>query len=230
MNIFVYSDESGVFDKVHNDIFVFGGLIIIETNSKQEWSRRYAAAEKVIRAARNLPKDAELKAANLSNKDKGKLFRSLNNCPKFGVVIDQKSVLDRIFHSKKDKQRYLDYAFKIGVKRAFEHLIQINVIDPNNVKRLYFCIDEHSTATNGHYELKEGLEQEFRNGTYNLNYNVFYPPIFTGLQEVQLQFCNSKTTLLVRAADIVANRIYFEAQKGSKNINGPPNIHITYLP
>ena len=27
MNIFVYADESGVFDRIHNDVFVFGGLI-----------------------------------------------------------------------------------------------------------------------------------------------------------------------------------------------------------
>ena len=27
MNIFVYSDESGVLDKAHNDIFAFGGLV-----------------------------------------------------------------------------------------------------------------------------------------------------------------------------------------------------------
>ena len=82
MNIYIYSDESGVFDKVHNDIFVFGGLIILGTLSKEEWSHRYAAAEKAIRTARNLPKEFELKATNLSNKDKGKLFRSLNNCYK----------------------------------------------------------------------------------------------------------------------------------------------------
>lgn len=157
MNIYIYSDESGVFDKVHNDIFVFGGLIILGTLSKEEWSHRYAAAEKAIRTARNLPKEFELKATNLSNKDKGKLFRSLNNCYKFGAVIDQKSVLDRIFESKKDKQRYLDYAYKIGVKRAFENLIRKNVIAPDNIERLYFYIDEHTTATNGYYELKEGL-------------------------------------------------------------------------
>lgn len=29
MDIFVYSDESGVFDVKHNDYFVFGGLILL---------------------------------------------------------------------------------------------------------------------------------------------------------------------------------------------------------
>lgn len=27
MDLFIYSDESGVFDKAHNEIFVYGGLI-----------------------------------------------------------------------------------------------------------------------------------------------------------------------------------------------------------
>ena len=55
---------------------------------------------------------------------KGKLFRSLNGCYKFGVIIREKQVLERIYKSKKDKQRYLDYAYKIAVKRAFENLIK----------------------------------------------------------------------------------------------------------
>lgn len=33
MNIFVYSDESGVFDKIHNKIFVFGGAIFYQQMS-----------------------------------------------------------------------------------------------------------------------------------------------------------------------------------------------------
>ena len=40
MNIYVYSDESGVFDRKHNDIYVFGGLILLGTEEKNKWSRR----------------------------------------------------------------------------------------------------------------------------------------------------------------------------------------------
>lgn len=45
MDLFVYSDESGVFDKAHNEIFVFGGLIFIGKDQKDEYARRYIAAE-----------------------------------------------------------------------------------------------------------------------------------------------------------------------------------------
>ena len=29
MNLYIYSDESGVFDKVHNDIYVYGGVLFL---------------------------------------------------------------------------------------------------------------------------------------------------------------------------------------------------------
>lgn len=35
MNIYIYSDESGVFDKKHNNIYVFGGVIIIGSKEKE---------------------------------------------------------------------------------------------------------------------------------------------------------------------------------------------------
>ena len=48
MNLYIYSDESGVFDKVHYDYFVFAGLIIPGTDQKEAWSRKYSAAERSI--------------------------------------------------------------------------------------------------------------------------------------------------------------------------------------
>lgn len=171
-----------------------------------------------------------MKATNLSNGDRLKLYRSLNSCYKFGVVINQKRVLDRIFNIKKDKQRYLDFAYKIAVKRAFEDMIRQGIILPNEVKRIYFYVDEHTTATNGCYELKEGLEQEFKRGTYNRNYDKYYPPLFYGLEEVNLEFYNSASKTLVRAADIVANRIYYLARNKIDYQCVQHNLFITFLP
>ena len=226
MNIYIYSDESGVFDKEHNDYFVFGGLIFLGTEDKENWSRKYSSVERILRANKGVAADYELKATQITNKEKGKLFRSLNGCYKFGVVIQEKNVLDRIYLSKKDKQRYLDYAYKIAVKRAFEKLIT-----PDEVERLYFYVDEHTTATNGRYELKEALEQEFRLGTYNYRYDTYYPPIFMKMKDVQLEYCNSKSKLLVRAADIVANKIFFLARnEKQKELEDIQNLNVIYLP
>lgn len=231
MNLYVYSDESGVFDKEHNDYFVFGGIICVGNEEKELLSRRYSSVEKILRENKGVSSDYELKATQINNEEKGKLFRSLNNSYKFGVVIREQNVLDRIFKSKKDKQRYLDYAYKIAVKRAFEYLIQTGVINPNEIERLYFYVDEHTTATNGRYELEEALEQEFKLGTYNYNYATYYEPIFKNMKDVTLEYCNSSSKLLVRAADIVANKIYFfaknENRKGLKELT---NMHVIYLP
>ena len=106
MNIFVYSDESGVLDKAHNCVFVFGGLLFLSKEEKDIACRKYIHAEKIIRASGGHGK--EIKAATISPKEKGKLFRSLNGFYKFGVVVDQTQVRDSIMSNKKSKQRYLD--------------------------------------------------------------------------------------------------------------------------
>ncbi|CUN10979.1 DUF3800 domain-containing protein [Turicibacter sanguinis] len=231
MNIYVYSDESGVFDKKHNDIYVFGGIIVLGKSSKEVLCRRYSAAEKVIRTRKGVPKSFELKATNISNIEKGKLFRSLNNVYKFGVVINQKNVLESIFANKKSKQRYLDYAYKIGVKKALQDLIEKGIIIPDDVENIYVCVDEHTTATNGRYELKEALEQEFKWGTHNYKYLKYYPPIFPKLRGIDVRFCCSSTQLLVRAADIVANRVYYLSITNQiSEINMIPYINVHYLP
>lgn len=49
MDLFIYSDESGVFDKVHNEIFVYGGLIFLSKEEKDDYNRKYLTAEKAIR-------------------------------------------------------------------------------------------------------------------------------------------------------------------------------------
>lgn len=229
MNIYIYSDESGVFDKVHNDVFIFGGVLFLSKGAKETAERKYIAAEKVIRNRENKTASQEIKATTITNTNKGKLYRSLNGVHKFGLVVDQKRVLDSIFSNKKSKQRYLDYAYKISVKRKFEQLINTGEIDPLKVRRLYFFVDEHSTATDGYYELREALEQEFRYGTYNINYSKFYPPIFPNLIDVQLHFCNSATKTLVRAADIVSNKIYHSAVSHN-TLKNNEHLLITRLP
>lgn len=226
MDLFIYSDESGVFDKAHNEIFVYGGLIFIGKQQRDEYIRRYLAAEKAIRGEKYAD-ESELKACRITNKEKGKLYRSMGGAIKFGVIVNQKSVLDRIFLSKKDKQRYLDYAYKIGLKRALHQLISAGQID-KNIDNIFVYNDEHSTATNGRYELREGLEQEFKLGTYNMQYDKYFPPLFGAMGGIHLEFCDSQKVTLVRAADIVANRIYFMAlNRKLENLSG---IYISTLP
>lgn len=229
MVLYVFSDESGVFDKAHNNFYTYGGIICIGKECKDEWSRRYSTAEKCV--GQHYRSGVEIKAAHITNKEKGKLYRSLNNCYKFGAVIHEQKVHEQVYASKKDKQRFLDFAYKISVKRAFESLIVQKKIMPDEITKLVFCVDEHTTATNGRYELREALEQEFRNGTFNWQYDRFFPPLFAKLKGVSLEYCNSEKKLLVRASDIVANNIYHHALNGEREkLMSTEYLCITHFP
>lgn len=211
MNIFIYSDESGVFDKFHNTYFVFGGLMFLSKQDRDIWSRKYISVERMIRQIENKSSDFEVKASAITNKSKLKLYRSLNQVEKFGIIIEQKTLFNSIFADKKTKQRYLDWAYKMAVKTKFLELMKNQQINPNEVKGIYLFIDEHTTATNGIYELQESLEQEFKNGMYSGNWLTFYEPIFPNLETVKVKYCDSKTKILIRAADIISNHIYHQA-------------------
>lgn len=228
MNIFVYSDESGVFDCNHNDYFVFGGVICFNKEEKDVATRKYAHVENTIRDNKNIK--GELKGSNLSNSDKGKIFRSLNNVYKFCVRIKQKDLHKEIFENKKHKQRYLDYAYKMVLKRCFEELIRWGCLNPDDVEGLFFYVDEHTTATDGIYELKENLLNEFKFGTFNYTWQKCFPPIFPKLKQLELKYCNSEKVYLVRAADIVCNHYYHIALQNEGSIKNSKNTFVLYMP
>lgn len=212
LKIYVYTDESGVFDKQHETKYVFGGVIFLSNSRKNNSGRMYLSAEKIIR--RNNPKyqRVELKAYKLTNKLKSSLFRSLNNQIRFSIVININQVLDNIFSEKKSKQRYLDYVYKVGLKRVLNKLIDEGRINPTEVHCIEIYTDEHTTATNGKYELREALLNEFKYGTFNQEWSVFYPPLFQNLNILNVEYCNSAKKVHIRMADIVANRAYYLAK------------------
>lgn len=110
--------------------------------------RKYIHAENCIRCSNKIVNTEELKACNLSNKNKGKLYKSLNNCLKFAVIIDQKK---NIGDHKKNKQRYLDYAYKIGLKSCFKHLIDNNIIIPSDIKNINVFVAADIIANKVYY-------------------------------------------------------------------------------
>lgn len=230
MNLFVYSDESGVFDYIHNDYFVFGGLVLLGTDAKNIAVRKYIAAEKALNTDHKYANDYELKATHISNKEKAKLFRSLNSYYKFAVVVRQQLINKHIFDEKKSKQRYLDYAYKIGLKKLFEHLISKGIITSDNIDNIIVNADEHTTATNGRYELREALIQEYKFGTFNKDWKIFYPPILPNISGLDMNYCNSAKKPLIRAADIIANRVYYYALNNKLDEIKYDHLVITILP
>lgn len=219
MNIFVYGDESGVFDKEHNDIFVFGGVVFLDKEDRDLASRMFISAEDKIRGQYDLSRTGgELKGMSLKPRHKTGLFRSLSRWHRYAFIVNQRWVNDNVFSHKKTKQRYLDYVYKVGLKRMLGRCIEDGEFSPQDVDNLYVRFDEHTTATDGCYELAEGIEQEFKHGTFNYSWNTFHPPLFPDMSgEVSVTFTDSKTNALIRASDIVANVALFYERTGMRD-------------
>lgn len=49
MDIYVFSDESGVFDCKHHEWFVYAGIIVVGKYEMDSLARRYIAIEKNLR-------------------------------------------------------------------------------------------------------------------------------------------------------------------------------------
>lgn len=206
-------------------------MIFTSGEVRDNCSRKYIAAEKNIRQSESIDYGAEVKACNISPKSKNKLYRCVSKEERFGIVIDQKKLNNNeLFDNKKSKQRYLDWAYKMAVKKRFERMISEGKLNPNDVDGITFLVDEHSTASNGWYELRESLEKEFKIGMWNFEYMTHYRPLFPNVKSVNLQYCNSVKKTLVRAADIIANHIYFYANRYNGIIPEEENLHIFYHP
>ena len=63
MNIYIYSDESGVFDYSHDKYFVFGGVICFGNGERERWARMYSNVEKTLRETKQCEDTYELKAS-----------------------------------------------------------------------------------------------------------------------------------------------------------------------
>ena len=123
MNIYVYSDESGVLDKSHNDYYVFGGLLFISEDDRDTFSRKFIAAEKNIRTFESIAPYIEVKASNFKPKSKNKLYRCLANTERFGVAISQKKLTnDALFSNKKNEATI----FRLGVQNGNQKEIRKN--------------------------------------------------------------------------------------------------------
>ena len=227
----VFSDESGVFDKDTDTFFVFGGLIL-DADSKEvsKLSSLYKSIETKLRKKAVYHSVTELKASNLELQDRRRIFSLMKRFHKFGAIVNMNLLLDRIFMDKKTKQRYQDYAYRIGLKNAFKDLIYKGILNMEDEYRFTIVVDQHHSATNGKYELEESLLQEFKVGTYNKKFTEYFEPIFKNTKSLKVISADSKDSTLIRAADIVANRLYYEANHGDWKAMQDENMVITRLP
>lgn len=211
MKLYVFADESGVFDRAHANLFVYGGVIILGKPNYDYIVNKHQSLERRLRredtSLKNVP---EIKAAYLNLKQRKRLFNlRAPQCVRFGVVIDQQRVYEQIYQTKQDKQRFLDYALKRGIKHAIESANMSGLIRKEEINCISIVVDEHSTATSGKYTFEETVDEEFRRGTYSPNYDKFFPPLFSlDFPPIPVAYCDSKKVVGVRIADITANWVY----------------------
>ena len=156
VDIYIYSDESGVFDYKHRKYFVIAGIIFTDKMDMDLMIRRYKSAENNLRKKKLYKGISELKASKLSFDDRRNLFRLTSGADRFAFIINMYSLdKKKVFENSKSKQMHLDWVFKVGLKKVILQLIEKGSISPSDVLNIRCYIDEHSTATKGRYDLAE---------------------------------------------------------------------------
>ena len=62
MDIYVYSDESGVFGINHNEYYVYGGVIFLNKSDRGVMNRKYKNIERTLKNNNESFKNVEIKA------------------------------------------------------------------------------------------------------------------------------------------------------------------------
>lgn len=190
MQINIYSDESGVFDK-NNKHFVFGVLLFSNSNTYQSCMRNFINLESLLKNKHQI--NNELKGSMLNYEEKKRLVKMINKYAHILIIrIKIDEIKQEILNDKKTRQRYLDYAFKIGLKKHLLYLNKKQQLDLKTIDNIMIFQDQHTTATNGIYELRESILQEFKYGSFNYSWDTYFEPITSNLKNIFLKFCDSK--------------------------------------
>ncbi len=116
-------------------------------------------------------------------------------------------------------------------KKVISRLIEKGSITSSDSINIHCFIDEHTTATKGIYGLEEAIFKELHEGTINFKYGKYFEPIFKNQTlSVTVKYVNSEAYELIRAADIIANRVLFEIEKGNIQSIEAENLCLRYFP
>lgn len=227
--VYLFFDDSGVLHrKAPNRFFVYAGYAFFNKESKEIAKRKYKGVVKRIKKQKMI--NGELKACVLERKDKYELYRVLKNEHSMGLSVDISRVQDSILDNKKSIHRYKDYVLKRLVKEKINLFINKGLLDPEGNLKLFICVDEQATASNGYYNFEESVYEELKNGIHNFNYGVFYEPIWHGALEVEVSYCDSKCNYLIQASDILANRLWTSFKINDPGMRNIPQHSCLRLP
>ena len=221
--VYICMDDSGKLSN-YEDCCCYGGVVFLNKKEKDKFITQY---RKIVSTIKCLEcKQSKENCDNRCVEVKNSKIRSssnrrwiMNYIKKyliFSCIINNKEINDCILNSKASKGRYLDYAQKMLIKTIFVKLINDRKIDPNKPVKLTMCIDEQTTKSNGYYNLKESIKEEFIHGIINYNYGVVYEAILHSDFDINIYYVDSKRNYLVQAADFVvgfSRNIYLNSIK-----------------
>lgn len=211
--LYFYLDDSGVLHpNSHELFFIYAGYVFLSHKEKDRALCAYRKAAKRI----NPHPTTELKAHGAKGKTKRYLNSVLKEYESFSCVVDKSRIYPNILNNKKSIHRYKDYCLKRIAKAKLLSLINRGIIDPNSPTILRFFIDNQPTSTDGIYNLRESIHEEFSSGIQNFDYGVYHQPLFHSHLLVTTNFCDSRKQPLIQAADILANSIFTQRNYNPK--------------
>ena len=209
--VYIYMDDSGKLSNFEK-CCCYGGIVFLNKKDKDKFITQYRQIIKKIRCSEcnkdinNCDNDCpEIKNSKIkSASNKRWIMNYIKKYPMFCCIIDNSRVKNYILESKSSKGRYLDYAQKLLIKKIFLDLIGEGKINSNKPIKLTMYIDEQTTKSNGYYNLKESIKEEFLHGIINYNYGVIHEAILYSSFEIDIHYVDSKKNYIVQAADFVA--------------------------
>ena len=208
--IYIYMDDSGRMS--HADkCCSYGGVYFKNRNDRDNFKRHYID---VINASKCnfcnkdnkiCDKDCpEIKSHTTNNKFRRRIANLIKNSThanSYATTIYTRDIPNDVLNVKHSRGRRTDYYQKRIIKEIIKRLIADRVIDPHKKLKLVIRIDESPRSTNGIYDLKESIIEEFVYGITNFNYGCKFSPILFGGLDLDLKYVDSKKEILVQASD-----------------------------
>lgn len=138
-NLYFFIDDSGQLHKNSgSDYFVYAGYVFTSNEEKDKAKREYKKLNKKIAKTEYI--NGELKASNLSPKNKRALYNVLRNYKSFYLVVDISKIYEPLKTKKESIVRYKDYALKRIIKKNIENLISEKVINEYQDLTIYIYL------------------------------------------------------------------------------------------
>lgn len=228
--IYINMDDSGILMKGNLDepIFVYGGIIFLSKEEKDDFIRQYSALVNNIKPkyCSDFKKDIslsqthclthykrnckyncpELKSSLIEPSDKRRFLNLIKKYTCSVAVVNNTRLYDSVVKDKASKGRFKDYVTRRLVKEIIKQLISENRINPENPVKLILNLDEQATKSNGYYDLKSGIIEELQYGIVNYNYDTFFTPILSNV-DVDVYHQDSYNSLCVQAADLIVGEV-----------------------